>query len=462
MTKQRLLTPAVLILLAFLAGSLVAQEHPGILTLRQAVDRALDKHPGLTAQRLEESLRHQDYRQARSFFLPHLSLEGGAETSDEPGFVFSRSIQQGFLDPKYLVHPDLLAHPDTIQNFRFRVSGQQLVYDGGRVRGAMSAAKAGEEIARQQTRAEADRLSLQVAEVYLRLIQLASQERVLEKTGQALEAARGRAADLVEQGLAVQSDELQVRVRQAEVERQRIALNQARELSRYQLAQLMGDENQGDAVRVPETIPHFQELSLDPLEACQQQAQSRNPQLALLQAAGQAAAGDVQRQKGNYLPQVGLWAGYETNSDGDTHHADGYAAGLTLRWDIYDGSAREAALGAARVRQEQVEARRQEARDAIALGTRKAYLDMETARQQLRVARESAGLAAESFRIIKDRYENGLTTVDDLLGAEAALRQAESAQVEAMVQYTLHRLQLAAVTGDIQSVIDLIQQEYLS
>ena len=66
------------------------------------------------------------------------------------------------------------------------------------------------------------------------------------------------------------------------------------------------------------------------------------------------------------------------------------------------------------------------ATDAVRLEVRRAYYDLDAARQQVDVARAAIAEAQESLRINQDRYDCGLSTITDLLGAKkprGAVRQ---------------------------------------
>ena len=60
----------------------------------------------------------------------------------------------------------------------------------------------------------------------------------------------------------------------------------------------------------------------------------------------------------------------------------------------------------------------------IRLEVRRAYYDVDASRQQMEVARAAIAQAQESLRINQDRYDGGLTTITDLLGAEEAARRS--------------------------------------
>jgi outer membrane protein TolC len=67
----------------------------------------------------------------------------------------------------------------------------------------------------------------------------------------------------------------------------------------------------------------------------------------------------------------------------------------------------------------------------VFLEVRQAYSQAESAFQRVRVARQAVGQAEEALRIVANRYGVGLLTIVELLGAEAALQQARTAQARA-------------------------------
>lgn len=458
--RRRARLPILLLVAAAAVIPLAAAAPAGLLTLRDAVARARASNHGLNAARLEEPAQREDVRQARSFFLPQVAFQQNVEHGDEPGFVFARSLQQGWIDPRYIVQPDRLAHPDPLTNLQSRLTVRQLLYDGGSVRAAMRQARAGEQAAAAETRQAEEELTAQVVESYLQVIQLQKQMEVADKTAATLQASAKRAADLLDQGLAVQSDVLQVQVRLAEVERERIALVNATLLARANLARLMAADEDDPPV-VSASLSPFRPLPTTDLADCQRRALSGHPRLDRLARAAAAADAEIRKSKGDYLPKIGIFADYDFNTDAGDHHADGYVAGASLQWELLDGFGREARVAKARIRRAQVDERTREAEGAVRLAVRKAWLDLDTAARQVAVAQGAAAQAGESLRIVTDRYQNGLTTVDDLLGAQAALTKAESDQVQAAVQYCLQYARLGLAVGDIQPYIETIQQEML-
>jgi outer membrane protein len=95
------------------------------------------------------------------------------------------------------------------------------------------------------------------------------------------------------------------------------------------------------------------------------------------------------------------------------------------------------------------------ATDAIRLEVRRAYYDLDAARQQTEVAREVIAASQESLRINQNRYDSGLTTITELLAAEEAARRSQTDYWESI--YRCHtgyaNLELVSGTLNLQSPV---------
>ena len=100
-----------------------------------------------------------------------------------------------------------------------------------------------------------------------------------------------------------------------------------------------------------------------------------------------------------------------------------------------------------------VAALKQAAINSVRLEVRQAYYDQDASRQQVEVARNAIAQAQESMRIDQDRYEGGLLTIADLLGAEEAARRTQADYWQAIYQFLISyaNLELACGTLNLQS-----------
>jgi outer membrane protein len=98
---------------------------------------------------------------------------------------------------------------------------------------------------------------------------------------------------------------------------------------------------------------------------------------------------------------------------------------------------------------------KQAASDGVRLEVRRAHYNVTSARQEIEVARATIAQAQESLRINQNRYDGGLTTVTDLLGAEEASRRSLTDYWDAVYRFhsSYASLELASGTLNLQSPV---------
>jgi outer membrane protein TolC len=95
------------------------------------------------------------------------------------------------------------------------------------------------------------------------------------------------------------------------------------------------------------------------------------------------------------------------------------------------------------------------ASDGVRLEVRRAYYNLDSARQEVEVTRAAIAQAQDSLRINQDRYDSGLTTVTDLLGAEEAALHSQTDYWEALYRFhtSYASLELASGSLNLQSPV---------
>jgi outer membrane protein len=155
---------------------------------------------------------------------------------------------------------------------------------------------------------------------------------------------------------------------------------------------------------------------------------------------------------------VNAFAGWE--SDNPTFLAGGggnnWLAGIEIQFDLFEGGAKQARLSRERANQEKVAAVKEMATDATRLEVRRAYYDLDAARQQVEVARATIAEAQESLRINQNRYDSGLSTITDLLAAEETARRSQTDYWEAVYLYHTGYANLELVSGTLNPLSPVV------
>ena len=103
----------------------------------------------------------------------------------------------------------------------------------------------------------------------------------------------------------------------------------------------------------------------------------------------------------------------------------------------------------ARAKETQAREFKRELEDRVRHQVTESILNLKTAHERLKVARAAVAHAREGLRLIRLRYEEGLTILVDLLTAEDALKNAELGQVTALFDTYLAQAGLDLALGTI-------------
>ncbi|PYU37262.1 MAG: hypothetical protein DMG53_28660, partial [Acidobacteria bacterium] len=96
--------------------------------------------------------------------------------------------------------------------------------------------------------------------------------------------------------------------------------------------------------------------------------------------------------------------------------------------------------------------------DATRLEVRRAYYELDSARQQVEVARATIAASQESLRINQNRYDSGLSTITDLLAAEETARRTQAEYWEAVYRYHTGYANLELASGTLNPQSPLVTQ----
>jgi outer membrane protein TolC len=450
-----------LLLTLTLAGGSWAQAAPdepaaaagGSISPAEAVEIALANHPGLRAAEEEVVAAEADRDLAGGGYLPRIELSEDWLRSDNAVFAFSSKLLQGIFGPEDF-DVAALNDPDPITNSTTRISVYQNIWSGGRTglqkRAATSAIAAAESSA-ERTRNEVVYGAL---ESYWDLSLAGEMLRVTRDAETASQANLALTRELVDAGLAVPSDRLSAEVRLAEVQAMRIRAEYGVEVAHAALLRALGLET---------AEPRFQPIEIaerpvadgDSLEQRLDQAFAERADLMAMEHRLEQAEVGGKLARSGYYPEIGALGRYEWNGS-NLFGADGenWTIGLSARFMIFDGNGRPARTRRARAELARAEAIHDGMRQGIRLEVQAAWAERESARRRLDVAEVALDRAEEALRIVRERYQEGLALVVELLGAEAAFTRARADRAAA-----LSDLWLAAARLDLASGADPLQHQ---
>lgn len=440
----------------FAPGLLRAQRapQPSPLTLRQAVNIALEKNPQRKAALAETRAALADVKQAKSFLLPRVTFSETATAGDDPVYVFGSKLrQERFAASDFALN--VLNTPLPFGNFTTRFGGTWNLFDSLASWRSVNRAEREKDATDRQLERTGQEIVFRVADSYYAVLLAQKQLDVARQAMQTAEVILERSKNRVESGVVVESDSLSAQVRLATRKQELIRAQNNLAMARAQLSIAMGLSTQSEFE--PSDALAERNLPATPLEELEKQAIETRPDLKRIRSEESAQQESVSIAKSSFGPRVNAFAGWE--ADNPTLFAGGggnnWLAGIEVQFDLFEGGARQAELSRARAMQDKVAAVKEMATDAVRLEVRKAYYDVDASRQQIEVAHAAIADSQESLRINQDRYEAGISTVTDLLAAEDAARRTQAEYWETLCHYftSYAALELAGGTLNPQSPV---------
>ncbi len=417
------------------------------LTLEEAVLTALRHHPGLKAAGLEVTAAQAEVAKARARFLPRLDFAETYTYSNSPSQVFmSKLNQRRFAGEDFLL--DNLNHPSPYGNFRSALTLSQPLFQAGEAALGYQQARLGREMAQAQALTRRQEVIFQVIRAYFGLHLARERHRVIR---QALETAR-RHRQLVQQrydaGAVIRADVLSAEVHLAKMKQEEMSA----------AAQVgVGQSALDTAVGKPDTAlrplaPAPQEPAPLPgaVEELLKTAHARRPDLREIRLAAQSAHKETTKARLNHLPRAKLVAEYEVDQRrlfGPS--GDSFTVMALVHFNLFNGLADLARQRQAAAREAKVRELERELMDHIRHQVTEAALHLKTARERYQVANAVVAEAQESLRLIRLRYQEGLTLLLDLLSAEDAAKEAELRRLEALFDTHLAHAGLELALGTL-------------
>lgn len=445
--EKSFLAFGLVIFVTFSPGFAGAQEGGRGITLSRAIEIALGKSPLLQAARHQVEAAVAGVDRARAGFFPKLDLSESFTRTDNPVFAFGSKLNQGrFTEADFQV--GRLNNPEAITNFRTTLAFSQPIYTGGKASLGFELAKLTREATAQGFDRTQQEVIFQVARAYYSVLLAQVNLEVVRSAIQAAEANRDLARIRFEAGLVVESDVLSADVRLARLKEQEITAQNQVVLAKAALNEVMGfplDEPFEVVDRLIQRPARSERLA--ELEGL---ALERRPDYQKLGFEERALSRGIALARAEFLPTLSATASYELNHlNVAANGQDSWFVGVVLQWNLFNGLEDRAKVAEARARFEETKALRARMASRIQLETQEAFLRFKAAEARIGVAQWAVTQAEEALRIVKDRYEAGLTTIVDLSGSEAALTQARGNLTQALYDYNVSLAALELAVGTI-------------
>ena len=428
---------------AAVAGcSIYAQEA---LTVGQAVDLALNKNGSVEAARENAKAAESRVREAMGLRLPRVQYTESWQRSNNPVFVFGSLLNQrqftaANFDLNYLNNPPFL------NNFQSQVSVDQPVWDNGFRSSQVKAAAAGAQISAEDERRSRMNTIASVVRAYYAVLLAQESLGAAEEALKSAEADLNRAESRRKAGVTTDADVLSIRVHLAAMRERQIRRKADGEIARATLNQAMGVPLES-AYQLTTTLRPAA-VAQNGLDGAQKDAAEMRPEARQAILARQGAEAQRVAARSALLPEFFVRGGFEADRQQFVNKGGAnWMASAGMRWNLFSGFSDRARVEEAAHSMRAAEAQKRLVDSSVKLEARRAWLDLQAAGQRIEVAQAAVAMAEENLRIIKNRYEAGLTDVTELLRTETALLDTRTRHLEAVQDQRLAAMGIELAAG---------------
>ena len=443
-----------LIFVAASPATLIAQRPPTsatedeapLLTLDDAVSLALSDNRLVKNSALE--VQKLDFRMntARSRRLPQLQLNAlGGELLHSFDFTFDQGV--------FGTYPTIGPVPGTktkIRNparFTTYVTGNvdQPLTQQYKIGLAIRATRLEQDIAREDVRAERQKIAAEVRKAYFDLVALQAGVESTREAVATLEEAQQVTARYRLQETVLRADALEVDARLAKSRFEFSVAENGLATQRERLNQLLGRD-----LNTPFRVESFPEEDTSglTLEDARRQATQNRPEVREAQLKTKQAEVDRRLAKAEYIPDLSLSLRYQGINNVRVLPANVTTAGFYLNWEPFDWGRKRNAVSEKTKTVDQARNGLQETNSQVAVEVGLKYRKWRDSTLLLQAARINHEANAEQLRVTTNKYKEKAALVRDLLDAQAHSAEADYQYKQALSTYWASLADLRRAMGE--------------
>jgi len=381
-------------------------------TVREAIRYALEHNPDAATAVERIKAADADLNMAKSAFYPQLSVGTEYSRTNNPMYSFGNILNQGMFTNAIDFND-----PGTTDTLQAKALVQYRIYNGGHDRAALVAAGEQGRAAGFEREAIRNRLEFEVVRAFCTIVLAAESVKARESALEAIEASLAVARARFDEGSLLQEDLLNLEVQQARSTEQLIQARHGLQLAQRGFLHLLGIPGQ-TAVLDP-TGHRDQEVPAE-------RSFRNRPELAAMAATVKALASRVRQAESGYLPTADVFGSYQVDKGTELEDGSGnsWVTGVRLNYTLFNGGQTAAATerAAAQLRAAREEERKMEL--AFNLEMEQAALALQQEEERLKVTGKMVASAAESARLARLRFKEGVLLASELIDTENRLTEA--------------------------------------
>jgi len=305
------------------------------------------------------------------------------------------------------------------------------IYTGGKIRYGIESSKFLEKATLLDAESDKDEVIQNTIEAFANLFKAKTAVRLVQENLNEAQLRTKELTNMEKNGLLARNDLLKAQLRESNMEYNLSDAENSWQLANVNMNLMLG-------------LPTAMELVLDTsglgkkedsrvLDDFLNAARTNRKDIAAVDLRKKAAESGVKSAKGDLYPSLALTGGYIGLDIPDFLSIPAAMnVGVGVSYNIGSLWKNKAKVQQAEARVKQLTFTEAMMDDNMQLDVNKSYLSLMTNRKQIQVSAKAVEQAEENYRIVKNKFDNSLATTTDLLDADIA-------QLQARLSYTLSR-----------------------
>ncbi len=455
-----------------LAGVSTVAAAQRTLSLDSCRAMALDNNKTLTASRTQRVMAEQVRKAARTKYLPHLDVLGGAVFSSREISLLTNTQKDalsgigttvgalvGVQDQRVIGALNKIGtdvkdafRTDTRQMYAVSAMVTQPVYMGGAIVAANRIADLGEKLAANNEEAMRQTTLQNIDQTYWTVVSLRHKQKLADSFLQLVKKLDDDVQKMIKEGVATRADGLKVGVKVNEAEMAVTQVEDGLSLAKMLLCQTCGMPAETQ-ITLSDEMTDGIDISADvQTNASSDTADTSRPEIRMLENAVDISKQNTKLVRSAFLPQIALAGGYlMTNPnvyDGYNRKFAGvWNIGVMVRipvWNWFEGVYK---VRAAKASTTIASLELQEAEEKVSLQVSQSRFKLQEAWKKYDMARKNVEKAEENLRCANVGFKEGVLQTTDVMEAQTAWMQAQSQKIDAQVDVKISQVNLKKALG---------------
>ncbi|NOQ28432.1 MAG: hypothetical protein GQ564_23965 [Bacteroidales bacterium] len=431
------------------------------MTLEECRKIAVEHNKELKNADYQKQEARANQKTARTAYLPGFSASANAmylpdvEGFSIPGgFLPTAASEEAALNGEFtglsnVWSPGMGIEMDNLSVIYGSVTVTQPLYVGGKIRYANKQADAGLEIFDHNYNLKYSEIIEKTDNIYWNIASISANVKLAEKYIEMLTELEEQMVQMYDLGLTPASEKLKVSVQKNEAELNLLKAKNGLRFSKMYMNQILGQDLNSE-IQILDSLTY--DIKMLDVQNGVSRALSNRDELAILEKQVEITKYDKKIALADYLPQVGISAGYSSyyvkDLVEDPSFSPSFAGQISI--PIFQWGQGKHKQDAAELRIKQAQMSLENTNDLISLEVQQVKIQLEEAYESILIAKKNIAEAQESLEETKASFEVGLNTTTDVLNAQAGWQSANSQLINALAKFEILQTTWQKVTGNLK------------